>query len=413
MSKKALDPVNMLSLASAPTLPTLAAGDQYFNTTSNTLFTYTGSTWVSGGGASAGSATPLALGTAAAGSASSVSHEDHIHPTTGVGLTASPLSQFASTTSLQLDGIISDGTGTGALVFGTAPTISTPVINNVNNGFTTTVTSGTAVVLTNASTYIQQFTGSTAQTITLPVVTTLATGWRFYIQNLSTAVITVRSSGSNNLSQTVPAGTSAEVTCILATGTTAASWRLEIESFATVTGTGNAVLSTSPTFVTPVLGTPSSGTLTSCTGLPIAGTTGWGTGVATALAAAVTGSGSIVLGTSPSITTPKITLSYTAKTASYTFVSGDEGNIFSMNNAATQAFTVPVDATFNFAIGTEFHMLWVTGAGQPTISAVTPGTTAVISTGATSATPKLRVANSMATILKIAANSWVVTGDIA
>jgi hypothetical protein len=35
------------------------------------------------------------------------------------------------------------------------------------------------------------------------------------------------------------------------------------------TGTGNNVLSTSPTLVTPVLGTPTSGTLTSCTGLPL------------------------------------------------------------------------------------------------------------------------------------------------
>ena len=37
----------------------------------------------------------------------------------------------------------------------------------------------------------------------------------------------------------------------------------------TNTGTGNNVLATSPTLVTPVLGTPSSGTLTSCTGLPL------------------------------------------------------------------------------------------------------------------------------------------------
>jgi hypothetical protein len=37
------------------------------------------------------------------------------------------------------------------------------------------------------------------------------------------------------------------------------------------TGSGNAVLSTSPTLVTPILGTPTSGTLTSCTGLPISG----------------------------------------------------------------------------------------------------------------------------------------------
>src|SRR5208337_5081708 len=35
-----------------------------------------------------------------------------------------------------------------------------------------------------------------------------------------------------------------------------------------VTGSGAVVLATSPTLVTPVLGTPTSGTLTSCTGLP-------------------------------------------------------------------------------------------------------------------------------------------------
>jgi hypothetical protein len=37
----------------------------------------------------------------------------------------------------------------------------------------------------------------------------------------------------------------------------------------TSTGSGNVVLSTSPTLVTPILGTPSSGTLTNCTGLPL------------------------------------------------------------------------------------------------------------------------------------------------
>jgi hypothetical protein len=117
--------------------------------------------------------------------------------------------------------------------------------------------------------------------------------------------------------------------------------------------------------------------------------------------------------TAPVISSPKISSTYTAKTASYTFASGDEGNIFSMNNAATQAFTIPTDATFNFAIGTEINVFWITGAGQPTISAVTPGTTSVISTGATSATPKLRVANSGATCKKLAANTWIVFGDLA
>jgi hypothetical protein len=53
----------------------------------------------------------------------------------------------------------------------------------------------------------------------------------------------------------------------------------------TNTGTGNNVLATSPTLVTPALGTPSSATLTNATGLPVAtGISGLGTGVATALA---------------------------------------------------------------------------------------------------------------------------------
>ena len=105
--------------------------------------------------------------------------------------------------------------------------------------------------------------------------------------------------------------------------------------------------------------------------------------------------------------------SYTAKTAAYTIASGDEFNLFSMNAGTSQQFSIPTDATFNFAVGTEVNFFWITGAGQPTIGAVTPGTTTVISTGATSATPKLRVVNSAATAIKIAANSWLVVGDIS
>jgi hypothetical protein len=84
----------------------------------------------------------------------------------------------------------------------------------------------------------------------------------------------------------------------------------------TSTGTGNTVLSTSPTLVTPILGTPTSGTLTNATGLPIStGVSGLGTGVATFLAtpssanlaAALTdetGSGANVFATSPTLVTP-------------------------------------------------------------------------------------------------------------
>jgi len=117
--------------------------------------------------------------------------------------------------------------------------------------------------------------------------------------------------------------------------------------------------------------------------------------------------------TTPVITNPKITLTYSAKTDNYTFVDGDEGNVFSMNAATAKEFRIPTDATFNFAIGTQFNVFWITGAGQPKVVAATPGTTTVISTGATSASPNLRVANSMATCLKISANNWIVIGDIA
>jgi hypothetical protein len=65
------------------------------------------------------------------------------------------------------------------------------------------------------------------------------------------------------------------------------------------TGTGNFVGATSPSLITPALGTPSSGTLTSCTGLPIStGVSGLGTGVATFLALTPTNSSSIVVSSS-------------------------------------------------------------------------------------------------------------------
>jgi hypothetical protein len=121
----------------------------------------------------------------------------------------------------------------------------------------------------------------------------------------------------------------------------------------------------------------------------------------------------VVAGVPAWIDPDNIASTYSAKTASYTFASGDEGNIFSMNAATSVQFNIPTDATFNFAVGTEINVFWITGAGQPTVGAVTPGTTTVISTGATSATPKLRVANSGATCKKLAANSWIVFGDIA
>lgn len=52
MSKLALDPINVPALASAPTIPTLRAGDCYYNTATSTFYTYSGSAWIAAGGAS-------------------------------------------------------------------------------------------------------------------------------------------------------------------------------------------------------------------------------------------------------------------------------------------------------------------------------------------------------------------------
>lgn len=62
------------------------------------------------------------------------------------------------------------------------------------------------------------------------------------------------------------------------------------------TGSGSVVLATSPTLVTPNLGTPASATLTNATGLPIStGVSGLGTGVATALGTNTGSAGAFVV----------------------------------------------------------------------------------------------------------------------
>lgn len=151
---------------------------------------------------------------------------------------------------------------------GTTTINGTIAVNNPNKtmaylmGYTSTITTGSPTTLTNTSSYYQQFTGSTAQTVTLPVTSTLDLGWTFHIVNNSTANITVNSSGANLVITVIP-GTTAMVTCIGTTLTTAADWESGFTDFSTRTGTGNVVLATSPTLTTPVISSiVNTGTLT-------------------------------------------------------------------------------------------------------------------------------------------------------
>ena len=106
--------------------------------------------------------------------------------------------------------------------------------NNFNNGYATTATAAGTTTLTVSSANQQFFTGSTTQTVVLPVTSTLVLGQAYVINNLSTGIVTVNSSGSN-LVATVPAGTSVTIVCILTSGTTAASWSASVPRLPGVT----------------------------------------------------------------------------------------------------------------------------------------------------------------------------------
>ena len=102
----------------------------------------------------------------------------------------------------------------------------------------------------------------------------------------------------------------------------------------------------------------------------------------------------------------------TAKTVDYTAASGDEyQQLIPMNKATAVAFKIPVDATYNFPIGTVITVLSI-GVGTCTISAVTPGTTTVLSAATVAASPTLTQYKSAACI-KTAANAWYVVGAVA
>ena len=102
----------------------------------------------------------------------------------------------------------------------------------------------------------------------------------------------------------------------------------------------------------------------------------------------------------------------TAQTADYTAVLADQYQTLTpMNKATAIAFKIPTNASVAFPVGTALTVLNI-GAGTCTISAVTSGTTTVLSAGAVAASPTLAQYKT-AVCIKTAADTWYVVGAIA
>jgi len=94
---------------------------------------------------------------------------------------------------------------------------------------------------------------------------------------------------------------------------------------------------------------------------------------------------------------------------SYTLVIGDAAKTVTLTNASAITLSVPTNAAVAFAIGTQI-LLYQGGAGQVTVSAVTPATTSIRSQGSKT---KLTGQYAIACLMKLAADEWVLFGNLS
>lgn len=167
-------------------------------------------------------------------------------PTSGTLATTSQIPSFPLSIANGGTAVAALPTVAGASAFAAWDANVNLPANSFIPGFATTATAAGTTTLTTSSAQIQEFTGTTTQTVVLPVVSTLSIGQNFVIVNKSTGAITVQSSGGDTIN-TIQAGTTGTFYCVLTSGTGISSW----DSNYITTNPAAVTLTPTVTFATP------------------------------------------------------------------------------------------------------------------------------------------------------------------